>query len=508
VQNYYRFKFSQFPGDLINFLPGIKHVCERDNVRAIIYLGLNINWQSIGQLTRKSPSTISPEVFESLKPLLLSQPYIAQVLSWEEAFPEDYQKWCEFFKILRSPKEMITWHNENFKQYVDLDKIYLTPTNIPFGNIHRWPWYCYPDMACDLSKPWIEVAPDDFLSEMIVVNRTLRARNESINYRFLNDHKVLFVGHPDEYERFGIENGLTNLVYYQTSPLMLSRRLLCFRWNMDNLVERGKTYLWTFTLPTVRSYVQLRKDWNKCLTYIKRRLGPEFQGIRVYEVHPGKWDVLSHGLHVHMVCNKFHDVNLVRKAATAAGFGRIHVVKRRNTMGYYLAKYLSKPRTEALKGWRLWACIGMKNRLRLADIYIDSLRSNLFRMAHASGAFTGLNWAEKLQVMQKWVWQVAAGQPLYRPWVRGLNASTRQFGGDGPSWSWRKCKFEPVAPDRYVTPILPWGPHPVQPPRPDAPRPSFYSSTGGAEDILIFDLSRNKAFERAQSVHLGQPLPA
>ncbi len=200
MQNYYRFKFSQFPGDLINFLPGIKHVCERDNVRAIIYLGLNINWQSIGQLTRKSPSTISPEVFESLKPLLLSQPYIAQVLSWEEAFPEDYQKWCEFFKILRSPKEMITWHNENFKQYVDLDKIYLTPTNIPYGNIHRWPWYCYPDMACDLSKPWIEVAPDDSYQDTIVVNRTLRARNESISYKFLRKFhkKIMFIGFHDE----------------------------------------------------------------------------------------------------------------------------------------------------------------------------------------------------------------------------------------------------------------------------------------------------------------------
>lgn len=220
MQNYYRFKFSQFPGDLINFLPGIKHVCERDHTRAIIYIGININWQSIGQLTRKSPSTISPETFESLKPLLLSQSYIAQVLSWEEAFPEDYKKWCEFFKILRSPKEMITWHNENFKAYVDLDKIYLTPTNIPYGNIHRWPWYCYPDMACDLSKPWLEIEPDDSLEDTIVVNRTLRSRNESISYRFLKDHKVAFVGHLDEYEAFMAENELPDLLYCGTRNIL------------------------------------------------------------------------------------------------------------------------------------------------------------------------------------------------------------------------------------------------------------------------------------------------
>lgn len=219
MQKNYLFKFSQFPGDLINFLPGIKHVCERDNAKATLYLGLNINWQSLGQLTRKSPSTISPEIFESLKPLLLSQSYIAKVESWEVAFPDDYKKWCDFFKIMRSPSEMITWHNENFKGYVDLDKIYLTPTNIPFGNIHRWPWYCYPDMACDLSKPWLEVEPDDVFEDIIVVNRTLRARNDGINYKFLNKVKeaVIFVGHRDEFDEFVSMNEITSSMCYVTT---------------------------------------------------------------------------------------------------------------------------------------------------------------------------------------------------------------------------------------------------------------------------------------------------
>lgn len=218
MTNYYRFKFSQFPGDLINFLPGIKHVCERDNRRAILILGLDINWQSVGQLTRKSPATISHQMFESLKPLLLSQSYIAQVLSWEEFAPDTYKLWCDFFKILRTPKEMIEFHNLHFSHtFVDLDKIYLTPTNIPFGNIHRWPWYCYPDMACDLSKPWLEVEPDDSLQDTIIVNRTLRARNDSINYRFLKpfDKKIIFVGFDDEFEEFVLSNNLIDdeLIY-------------------------------------------------------------------------------------------------------------------------------------------------------------------------------------------------------------------------------------------------------------------------------------------------------
>lgn len=220
MSNYYTFKFSQFPGDLINFLPGIKHVCQRDGKQAILILGLDINWQSVGQLTRKSPSTISKDTFESLRPLLLSQYYIAQVVSWEEHDPLSYRLWCDFFKILRSPSEMIQFHNQHFPHIVDLDKIYLTPTNIPYGNIHRWPWYCYPDMACDLSKPWIEIAPDDSLQDTIVVNRTARSRNENINYKFLRGHKVIFVGHVDEYEKFGIENELPDLIYLETRNLL------------------------------------------------------------------------------------------------------------------------------------------------------------------------------------------------------------------------------------------------------------------------------------------------
>ncbi len=204
-------------------------------------LGLNINWQSIGALTRKSPATISPEMFAQLKTLLLSQPYIARVESWEEIWPLSYLNWCEFFKIMRSPSEMITWHNEHFKGLVDLDKIYLTPTNIPYGSIHRWPWYCYPDMACDLSQPWLLVPPaDEIPDDMIVVNRTLRARNESIHYRFLKDHKnCVFVGHDDEWKTFCEDNDLdipkvdtNNLmelaVIIRSAKFFIGNQSLCF----------------------------------------------------------------------------------------------------------------------------------------------------------------------------------------------------------------------------------------------------------------------------------------
>lgn len=213
----YYFKFSQLPGDLINFLPGIKHVCERDNKKAVIMLGLDIQWQSPWADTRKQPATLTPKTMESLKPLLLSQDYIEDVVSWQEVDPDKYQLWCSFFKMLRTPSEMMEFHSKNFSHIVDLDKIYLVPNIIPYGNIHRWPWYCYPDMACNLIEPWLFVEPDEGLGDYIVVNRTLRARNNNIVYSFLKpfQDKIMFVGFDDEFEEFVTSNALIDdeLIY-------------------------------------------------------------------------------------------------------------------------------------------------------------------------------------------------------------------------------------------------------------------------------------------------------
>jgi len=217
----YYFKFSQLPGDLINFLPGIKHVCERDNKKAVIMLGLDIEWQSPWAQTRKDKSTLIMETMDSLKPLLLSQDYIEDVVSWQEVDKVGYSMWCSFFKMLRTPAEMMEFHNQYFKHIVDLDKIYLVPNIIPHGNIHRWPWYCYPDMACNLAEPWLFVEPDEALGDYIVVNRTLRARNKNIDYSFLKpfQDKIMFVGHEEEAVDFMNTNEI-NVFYAQPKDLL------------------------------------------------------------------------------------------------------------------------------------------------------------------------------------------------------------------------------------------------------------------------------------------------
>jgi len=205
---------------------------------------------------------------------------------------------------------------------------------------------------------------------------------------------------------------------------MLVRPLMAFQSNIDRLKKDGRLYLWTFTLSDCVAYLDLRIAWNRLLTYLKRQL-PSWAGVRVYEVHPGKWNEFSHGLHVHVVCNKFHKVDLIRDVAKSARWGRVHVQRLRPGTEYYAGKYLSKERPPALKGWRLQATFGMPLgfRTRLCDIVCESMRDSLFRIGHALDAFRGLGWQEKLSTVATWHWQIVAGESLFMPSVRGHRCS-------------------------------------------------------------------------------------
>ena len=86
-----------------------------------------------------------------------------------------------------------------------------------------------------------------------------------------------------------------------------------------------------------------------------------------------------HGLHVHLVTNRFIDVNVVRALALKAGWGRIHVKRIPAEKAEYLAKYLSKDRPECLKGWRLWAGFGNWEWTKVKDVVFDSPFSRIYR---------------------------------------------------------------------------------------------------------------------------------
>ena len=68
---------------------------------------------------------------------------------------------------------------------------------------------------------------------------------------------------------------------------------------------KQQLYLWTFTFAEVLPVKATRKKWNHLLTLLLRTWGT-LQGLRVFELHK------THGLHVHLVTNRFIDVNQAR----------------------------------------------------------------------------------------------------------------------------------------------------------------------------------------------------
>lgn len=223
-----KFKFSLLPGDLINTLAGVKKVCEDNKTTAEIYLGLDMEWQMTELVSkgRESNVTLTEETLIKFRPLLMSQPYISKVESFQEAFPEYYKEWCDAFKKMPTDRNYAgKWFMSHNWGIVDLDKHHLMPISMPYGNIYRWNFFCYPDMTCNLSKPWLDIEPNDSIDHStIIINRTERSQNETINYSFLKSHeeRLLFVGTHKEYVLFKEQFGLSLPCYVANNFLDLA----------------------------------------------------------------------------------------------------------------------------------------------------------------------------------------------------------------------------------------------------------------------------------------------
>jgi hypothetical protein len=146
---------------------------------------------------------------------------------------------------------------------------------------------------------------------------------------------------------------------------------------------KQRLYLWTFTFKELLAVKETRKRWNHLLTLLLRQW-PSLQGLRVFELHR------EHGLHVHLVTNRFIDVNRARELATQAGWGRIHVRPMPSGHSGYLATYLSKERPECLYRWRLWAGLGKGwEWTRVKDIVRETLFSRVYRACKEWKRWTG-----------------------------------------------------------------------------------------------------------------------
>lgn len=190
--DYITFKHSFNAGDLITVLPGIKHICDKNRTKAIVYQRLNLP----SDYGHSDPHPIvhagrqvcmNLEIFRMIKPLIESQDYIERFEVWEgQDVQFDYDK---------------TRHNSQMP--------------LPGGSIHKWPSLIYPQLECDLCAPWLL---DEYAyhrkaidkDQPICINMTQRYRNPYISYFFLKEYsnECLFLGTPDEWALFNEQWGL------------------------------------------------------------------------------------------------------------------------------------------------------------------------------------------------------------------------------------------------------------------------------------------------------------
>lgn len=175
------FKHTCNAGDLIASLAGIKEVCEKMDRKATIYQGLNRDGNyyegAVHPITHDGKMVcMNQSIFDMLRPLILSQSYVEKL----EVYTD--QKIMVDLDVIR-------------------DKCFV---NMPNGMIQSWLMIAFPDMACDLSKPWIDVKKDNACEGKGILNYTERYRSKIINYSFLKKYEgsLVFTGTEKEHRLF------------------------------------------------------------------------------------------------------------------------------------------------------------------------------------------------------------------------------------------------------------------------------------------------------------------
>jgi len=135
--------------------------------------------------------TLNANLFEMIKPLIESQEYIHSFIQYNG-------------------------------QRVDLDFDVVrgqTDVNMPHGMLSAWIMYAFPDLACDLSKPWLilpevkdELVIQNEVKRKVIINFTERYRSHApIDYYFLKNYAadLIFAGTEKEYWLFCNKWGLS-----------------------------------------------------------------------------------------------------------------------------------------------------------------------------------------------------------------------------------------------------------------------------------------------------------
>jgi len=177
-------------GDVIASLPAIREFYVKSGVKPDIFLKSGHKAEYYEGAThpvldeKGETVSLNDYMIEMLIPLLEAQHYIKSVSKFDG-------------------------------QHIDLNLSLIRNNfvNMPFGDIRRWYFYIFHDLACNLSEQYISVKDTwwDFAKQKLIVCRTERYINFHISYKFLRDYEdeLVFAGTDYELEKFNKENGLS-----------------------------------------------------------------------------------------------------------------------------------------------------------------------------------------------------------------------------------------------------------------------------------------------------------
>lgn len=176
------------PGDLVAAMAGFKGYYDRFKRKIIVSQQLDVpasyyNGAVHGTTDDNGKMVcMNKSMFDMIRPLIVSQEYI-----------EDMDVYAGQDDVL-----------------IDVDTIRKqTFVNLPHGSIQSWVMYAFPDLAYNLTKPWIELPQKDTaiaeqVKGKILLNFTERYRNAHVNYFFLRKWKdrLMFAGTQREHLLF------------------------------------------------------------------------------------------------------------------------------------------------------------------------------------------------------------------------------------------------------------------------------------------------------------------
>ncbi|MDB5117409.1 MAG: hypothetical protein JWQ79_2901 [Mucilaginibacter sp.] len=177
-------------GDIIYALATLKRIHELTGVNINLYLKISQPRAMPKHMSHPLGTVmLNQKMVDLLAPLVLSQNYI---------------NGCE------------TYNGQQI--HIDLDFFRSKLIPVDRGNIARWCGYLT-GVTPQLWKNWLTVEPDKTYANTIVLARSERYRNISINYAFLQKYsEVVFIGVASEYE--DMRKSIPNLKWVQVDDFL------------------------------------------------------------------------------------------------------------------------------------------------------------------------------------------------------------------------------------------------------------------------------------------------